>query len=58
MSEQNLIDKEQAEIILAEVIDDLYLAMKKNFCGGKPHKLGYFKELIKANFHKKLKEKI
>jgi len=47
------------EQVLAEVIDDLYLEFKKDFCGkDRPHKLGIFKEQIKNNVHKKLSEKL
>jgi len=48
------INKKDAEIVLAEVIDDIYLEMKEGFAGGHPHKLGMFKERVKHNFHKNL----
>ena len=52
----NLIDEQSLDFekVLANVIDDLYLANKKNFCGGRPHKLGQFKEQIKARVHEEL----
>lgn len=51
------ITTEEAEEVLAEVIDDLYLQYKTNFCGkGVPHSLGFFKEKVKYNFHYKLKK--
>jgi hypothetical protein len=53
------IDKtEKYEIILAEVIDDLYIKYKPDFCDYKnrTHKLGWFKEQIKAEFHNRLKD--
>ena len=46
------ITTSEAEIILAEVIDTLYLQYKTDFCGeGRPHRLGFFKEKVKAAFH-------
>lgn len=53
-----LMDLQQLsfEMLLARVVDDLYLSEKKDFCGGRPHKLGWFKEQIKLNVHKGLKE--
>jgi len=45
------------ESILAEVIDDIYLEMKEDFVDYKngTHKLGMFKELVKTEFHNKLR---
>ena len=50
------ITTEQAEIVLAEVIDTIYLEMKKDFCDyeNKTHKLGAFKEMVKMQFHNDL----
>jgi len=52
------IEKEQAERILAEVIDTIYLEMKEDFCDykNKTHKLGWFKERVKIYFHQKISE--
>ena len=52
------IQKQEIEQILAEVIDDLYCKTKDDFANykEKTHKLGFFKELVKANFHRKLQE--
>ena len=52
------ITTEEAEIILAEVINELYYKVKDDFTdyNTKTHKLGFFKELVKANFHRKLQE--
>ncbi len=49
-------EREQFEILLAEVIDSLYLEYKKDFCDykNKTHKLGWFKENIKSLVHEKL----
>lgn len=44
---------DHVEIILAEVIDELYIRYKPKFAG-KPHHLGSFKEGIKAFFHQRL----
>lgn len=51
-------DKDKIEGILAEVIDDLYLMYKRSFVDykNKTHKLGWFKEKVKRNFHMRLKE--
>ena len=51
-----LEEKEQFEILLAEVIGDLYLEHKKEFCDykNKTHKLGWFKEKIKLEINRKL----
>lgn len=56
MGNKKIIYAEEAEIILAEVIDDLYINMKEGFVNykDKTHKLGFFKELVKANFNAKL----
>ena len=45
------------ENILSEAIDDIYLIMKKDFVDYKngTHKLGMFKELVKMEFHNKLR---
>ena len=45
------------ENILSEAIDDIYLIMKKDFVDYKngTHKLGMFKELVKTEFHNKLR---
>lgn len=49
------ITTQEAEIILAEVIDILYMQYKSDFCGkGVPHSLGFFKEKVKSDFHYKL----
>lgn len=48
------LSKNDAEIILTEVIDDLYLDMKDGFADGYPHKLGLFKEKVKYNFNEKI----
>lgn len=49
--------REEAQMILAEVIDNLYLAQKEGFCGeGRPHNLGRFKEQVKSAFHFKLEQ--
>ena len=52
------IQKREIEQILAEVIDELYYKTKDDFTdyNTKTHKLGFFKELVKANFHRKLQE--
>ena len=49
--------KEKIEMILAEVIDDLYLSMKEDFVDYKneTHKLGWYKESVKNLFHEKIK---
>ena len=56
MLEKKITIKE-AEIALAVVIDNLYVKVKQNFVDydARTHKLGYFKELVKANFHEALK---
>lgn len=53
-----MITTEEAEKILTKVIDDLYVRTKNSFVDykSKTHKLGYFKEIIKADFHRKLQE--
>jgi len=45
------------ENILSEAIDDIYLIMKKDFVDYKDgtHELGMFKELVKIEFHNKLR---
>ena len=54
----NLIDEQTLDFerSLAIIIDDLYLANKEGFCGGRTHKLGLFKEQIKFRIHKRLTE--
>ena len=54
----NLIDEQALDFerSLAIIIDDLYLANKEGFCGGRTHKLGLFKEQIKSRIHKRLTE--
>jgi len=44
------LTRDQFEILLADVIDTLYVRYKENFCDweNKTHKLGWFKEGIKA----------
>jgi len=56
MSEET-IDKRKAEMLLAVVIDNLYIRMLPNFVDyqEKTHKLGFFKELVKRDFHTSLK---
>jgi len=51
-----IMDLQQSsfEMLLARIIDDLYLENKKGFCGGRPHKLGWFKEQIKAKINEEL----
>jgi hypothetical protein len=47
-----------SEKVLAIIIDKIYLRMKDDFCDyeNKTHKLGWFKELVKDEFHKALTE--
>lgn len=49
---------EEFEMLLAEVIDELYLAHKEGFCDykNKTHKLGWFKEHIKFEIHQRLEQ--
>ncbi len=44
------------ESLLAEVVDDLYLEHKPNFCDykNKTHKLGWFKEKIKMEISERI----
>ena len=51
------IEINEAEIILARVIDELYLEYKNDFCDykNKTHKLGQFKEMIKCEFAMEMK---
>lgn len=51
--DEEKITTEQAEIALAQIIDDIYLEMKAGFCDyeNKTHKLGWFKERVKGEFH-------
>lgn len=54
------LQREEFEMILAEVIDDLYLQYKPNFCDweNRTHKLGWFKEGIKAKMHERLMKEL
>ena len=49
---------EEFEILLAEVIDELYIKYKKDFCDykNKTHKLGWFKESVKSEIYRRLKQ--
>ena len=53
-----LLQKETIEHILSEVIDDLYNKTKDSLVDykTKTHRLEHFKEIVKANFHRKLQE--
>ena len=50
------MENEEFEMLLAEVIDDLYIKYKPGFCDyeNKTHKLGMFKEQIKYEINKRL----
>lgn len=50
---EKLLTTEQAEEVLAYVIDTLYLKMKADFADYKAqtHKLGFFKESVKAGYN-------
>lgn len=56
--EHKKIVLELSEITLARIIDDLYLEHKDDFVDyqNRTHKLGWFKEQIKAEYNKKIKE--
>jgi len=55
-SSEKLLTPLQAEDALAEIIDLVYLDMKDNFVnyGEKTHKLGVFKEHVKALYNQKM----
>ena len=48
-----------SEKVLAVVIDTIYQRLKDNFVDyeNKTHKLGWFKELVKEEFHNELNNK-
>jgi len=50
--------KEEFEILLTEIVDNLYLEYREDFCDyeNKTHKLGWFKEQIKSEVSKKLNQ--
>ena len=59
MEEENpekLLTPLQAEEVLAEIIDLVYLDMKDNFVNyaEKTHRLGFFKEHVKALYNQKM----
>jgi len=50
---------EEFEILLAEVVDELYLRALPTFCDweNRTHKLGWFKEGVKARVHLEIKKR-
>jgi hypothetical protein len=53
---EKLLTPEQAEEVLADIIDTVYLSMKEDFVNyeDKTHKLGFFKENVKLLYNQRM----